>query len=125
MIKIEERQKKEIIFSSINLKIKGNLRVRFTMPAFYTDGFITSANKQSQSNIQFVTASATWVDLGLNTADNFCGEDPKIVVLCYVVGIATTSSADAGLALFNYSGSGTDHSQIGMPNASLNYIGSA
>jgi len=104
--------------------ITGSLRIRFTVPAFYTDGFITSTNSHSQSNVQFINAPSTGVDLGLNTADDFCGEDPKIVVACYVVGIATTSSADAGLALFNYSASGTDHNQISMPNASLSYIGS-
>ena len=104
--------------------LSGDLRMQVTMPAYYTDGFITSANKNSQSNIQFIKAPAINVDLGLNFADDFCGEDPKIVVPCYVVGIATTSAADAGLALFNYSASGTDHAQISMPNASLNYIGS-
>ncbi|MDZ7897668.1 MAG: SdrD B-like domain-containing protein [Arcicella sp.] len=104
--------------------VTGNVRVHFRLPSFYTDGFITKSNQASQSNIQFVTAPNNGVDLGLNFADDYCGEDPKIVVPCYTVGIATTPAADAGLALFNYSASGTDYSQIKMPNATLSYMGS-
>ncbi len=104
--------------------VSGDLRLQVTLPAYYTDGFITRVNKDSQSNIQFIKAPATNVDLGMNFSDDYCGIDPKIVVPCYVVGVAATTAADAGLALFNYSASGTDHSQISMPNASLNYIGS-
>ena len=104
--------------------VSGDLLIHITPPAFYTDGFITSANKNSQSSIQFIKAPATNVDLGMNFGDDYCGTDPKIVVPCYVVGIANTTAADAGLALFNYSASGTDHSQIGMPNAFLSQIGS-
>jgi hypothetical protein len=104
--------------------VSGNLRVHFSMPTYYTDGFITSVNSHSQSNIQFVNAPASDVDLGINFADDFCGEDPSVVVPCYVVGIGNTLTPNDGLALFKYSASGTDHSQIQMPNASLSMVGS-
>ena len=104
--------------------VTGNLLVVITLPAYYTDGFITSVNKNSQSNVQFVKAPATHVDLGMNFADDFCGSDPRIVVPCYVVGINATPVSNNGLALFKYSASGTDHAQISMPNASLDFIGS-
>jgi hypothetical protein len=104
--------------------VSGNLRVHFTMPTYYTDGFITSVNSNNQSNIQFVNAPASNVDLGLNFADDYCGEDPSVVVPCYVVGIGNTLTPNDGLALFKYSASGTDHSQIQMPNASLSMVGS-
>jgi hypothetical protein len=104
--------------------VSGNLRVHFTMPTFYTDGFITSVNSHSQSNIQFVNAPASNVNLGLNFADDFCGEDPSVIVPCYVVGIGNSLTPNDGLALFKYSASGIDHSQIKMPNASLSVVGS-
>ncbi len=104
--------------------VSGNLRVHIKPPAFYTDGFITKKNQGSQSSIQFVTAPSINVDLGINFADDYCGEDPKIVVPCYVVGIGDVLTPNDGLALFKYSASGTDHSQIEMPNASLFVIGS-
>ncbi len=103
--------------------VSGNLRVHFTLPAYYTDGFITKANAGSQSSIQFVKAPVSNIDLGINFADDFCGEDPSVVVPCYVVGIGNTLIPNDGLALFKYSASGTDHSQIQMPNASLSVIG--
>jgi hypothetical protein len=104
--------------------VSGNLRVHIIPPAYYTDGFITKQNQASQSSIQFVKAPATNVDLGINFADDYCGTDPKIVVPCYVVGIGNTLTPNDGLALFKYSATGTDHSQIQMPNASLSVIGS-
>jgi hypothetical protein len=104
--------------------VLGNLRVHFTLPTFYTDGFVTKANAGSQSSIQFVQAPTNNIDLGINLADDFCGEDPSIVVPCYVVGIGNSLTPNDGLALFKYSASGTDHSQIQMPNASLAVIGS-
>jgi SdrD B-like domain len=104
--------------------VSGNLRVHFTMPSYYTDGFITSVNSHSQSSIQFVNGPASNVDMGINFADDFCGEDPSVVVPCYVVGIGNTLTPNDGLALFKYSASGTDHTQIQMPNASLSMVGS-
>lgn len=104
--------------------VSGNLRVHFSMPSYYTDGFINSVNSHSQSNIQFVNAPASNIDLGINFSDDFCGEDPSVVVPCYVVGIGDVLTPNDGLALFKYSASGTDHSQIQMPNASLSMIGS-
>ena len=104
--------------------VSGNLRVHFSLPTYYTDGFITKANSGSQSSIQLVNAPVNNVDLGINFADDFCGEDPSVVVPCYVVGIGNVLIPNDGLALFKYSASGTDHSQIQMPNASLSVIGS-
>jgi SdrD B-like domain len=104
--------------------VSGNLRVHITPPAYYTDGFITKKNQASQSSIQFVKAPATNIDLGINFADDYCGENPKIVVPCYVVGIGNSLVPNDGLALFRYSASGQNHSQIEMPNASLSVIGS-
>jgi hypothetical protein len=104
--------------------VSGKLRVHITPPAYYTDGFVTKVNAGSQTSIQFVTAPVTDVDLGINYADDYCGSDPKIVVPCYVVGIGNTLVPNDGLALFKYSASGTDHTQIQMPNASLSVIGS-
>lgn len=104
--------------------LSGNFRVHFTLPNYYTDGFITKKNEASQSNIQFVNAPISNVDLGVNFADDYCGEDPSVVVPCYVVGIGNVLTPNDGLALFKYSASGTDHTQIQVPNASFSIVGS-
>jgi hypothetical protein len=104
--------------------ITGDVRVHLIPATYYTDGFITKKNQGSQSSIQFVKAPATNVDLGMNYADDYCGSNPQVVVPCYVVGIGDVLTPNDGLALFNYGASGTDHSQIRMPNASLSMIGS-
>lgn len=104
--------------------IVGDVRVHLIPAPYYTDGFITKKNQGSQSSIQFVKAPATNIDLGMNYADDYCGNNPQVVVPCYVVGIGNVLTPNDGLALFNYGASGIDHSQIRMPNASLAMIGS-
>jgi hypothetical protein len=104
--------------------VTGDVRVHLIPAPFYTDGFITKKNQGSQSSIQFVKAPATDIDLGMNYADDFCGSNPQVAVACYVVGIGDVLTPNDGLAVFNYGASGTDHTQIGMPNASLSVIGS-
>ncbi len=104
--------------------ITGDVRVHLIPATYYTDGFITKENQGNQSSIQFVKAPATNVDLGMNYADDYCGNNPQVVVPFYVVGIGDVLTPNDGLALFNYGASGTDHSQIRMPNASLSMIGS-
>jgi SdrD B-like domain len=104
--------------------ITGDVRVHLIPATYYTDGFITKKNQGSQSSIQFVKAPASNIDLGMNYADDYCGANPQVVVPCYVVGIGDVLTPNDGLALFNYGASGTDHSQIRMPNASLSVIGS-
>ena len=104
--------------------VSGNLRIHFILPESYTDGFITQTGGSSQSSIRMVKAPASGVDLGMNLADDYCGDDPSVVVPCYVVGIGDNLIPNDGLATFKYSASGTDHSQIGMPNASISMVGS-
>ncbi|MEY4539368.1 MAG: hypothetical protein RLZZ306_1125 [Bacteroidota bacterium] len=104
--------------------VTGDVRVHLIPAPFYTDGFITKKNQGSQSSVQFVKAPAVNVDLGMNFGDDYCGENPQVVVPCYVVGIGDVLTPNDGLALFDYGASGTDHAQIRMPNASLSMIGS-
>ncbi len=104
--------------------VSGNLRIEFTVPQFYTDGFITQTGKGSQSSIQFVSAPVLGVDLGVNLAEEYCGTDPSVVVPCYVVGIGDNLTPNDGLATFKYSLSGIDHSKIGMPNTPISMVGS-
>jgi hypothetical protein len=104
--------------------VSGNLRIHFVIPQFYTDGFITQTGGNSQSSIQMVNAPVTGVDLGMNNGDDYCGEDPSVVVPCYVVGIGDNLTPNDALAFFKYSASGVDHSQIGMPNSAISMVGS-
>ncbi len=102
--------------------VSGNLRVHITPPAYYTDGFITKKNQASQSSIQFVKAPATNVDLGINFGDDYCGEDPKMVVSCYAVGIGGQS--EDAVVTIPYSASGQDPSFKTMINAPMQFMGS-
>jgi SdrD B-like domain len=102
--------------------VSGNLRIHFYPPAYYTDGFITKKNQASQSSIQFVKAPATNVDLGINFGDDYCGEDPKMVVSCYAVGIGGQS--EDAVVTIPYSASGQDPSFKTMMHAPMQFMGS-
>jgi SdrD B-like domain len=102
--------------------VTGNLRVHISPPAYYTDGFITKKNQASQSSIQFVKAPATNVDLGINFADDYCGDNPKMVVACYAVGIGGQS--EDAVVTIPYNASGTDPSLKTMMNSPMQFMGS-
>jgi SdrD B-like domain len=102
--------------------VSGNLRVHITPPAFYTDGFITKKNQASQSSIQFVKAPATNVDLGINFADDYCGENPKMVVACYSLGVGEVN--ENSVVSIPYNASGKDPSFKSMMNSAVNFMGS-
>jgi SdrD B-like domain len=102
--------------------VTGDLRLQVTLPAYYTDGFITNANKNSQSNIQFIKAPATNVDLGMNFGDDYCGADPKMIVSCYAVGIGGQS--EDAIVSMPYSASGQDHSLLSMMQSPIALMGS-
>jgi hypothetical protein len=102
--------------------VSGNLRVHITPPAYYTDGFITKKNQASQSSIQFVKAPATNVDLGINFADDYCGDNPKMVVACYAVGIGGQS--EDAVVTIPYNASGQNPSLKTMMNSPMQFMGS-
>jgi SdrD B-like domain len=102
--------------------VSGNLRIQFYPPAYYTDGFITKKNQASQSSIQFVKAPATNVDLGINFADDYCGDNPKMVVACYAVGIGGQS--EDAVVTIPYSASGQNPSLKTMMNSPMQFMGS-
>lgn len=104
--------------------ITGNVRVHLIPAAFYTDDFITKKNQGSQSSVQFIKAPATNIDSGMNYADDYCGDNPQVVVSCYVVSIGDVLTPNDDLALFDCGAPGTDYSQIRMPNVSISMIGS-
>jgi SdrD B-like domain len=81
--------------------ITGDVRVHLIPATYYTDGFINKKNQGSQSSIQFVKAPATNIDLGMNYADDYCGNNPQVVVPCYVVGIGNVTNQDAQCFAFN------------------------
>jgi SdrD B-like domain len=101
--------------------VSGNLRLQVTLPPYYTDGFITSANKNSQSSVQFIKAPATNVDLGMNFGDDYCGNDPKMIVSCYAVGIGGQS--EDAIVTLPYNASGTDPSVKQMMNSPMQSMG--
>jgi hypothetical protein len=102
--------------------VSGDLRLQITLPPYYTDGFITSANRNSQSSIQFIKAPATNVDLGINFGDDYCGENPKMIVSCYAVGIGGQS--EDAIVTLPYSATGTDPSVKQMMNSPMQFMGS-
>jgi SdrD B-like domain len=102
--------------------VSGDLRLQVTLPAYYTDGFITSINKHSQSNVQFIKAPAINVDLGMNFGDDYCGTDPKMIVACYSVGIGGQS--EDAIVSMPYSASGVNPSLKSMMNSPIQQMGS-
>jgi hypothetical protein len=102
--------------------VTGDLRLQVTLPAYYTDGFITKINKSSQSNIQFIKAPATNVDLGMNFGDDYCGQDPKMIVSCYAIGIGEQS--EDAIVTLPYNAVGTDPSVKQMMNSPMQSMGS-
>lgn len=102
--------------------VSGNLRVHISPPAYYTDGFITKKNQGSQSSIQFVKAPATNIDLGINFGDDYCGEDPKMIVACYTLGIGGQS--EDAIVTIPYNASGQNPSFKTMMNSPIQEMGS-
>jgi uncharacterized repeat protein (TIGR01451 family) len=67
-------------------------RVEFTgIPAGYYTG---PKGSGSGTSVQFVTASATNVNLGVNYPSDYCQANPNLVVPCYDAGASTTSGFD-------------------------------
>jgi hypothetical protein len=101
--------------------VTGDLRLQIALPAYYTDGFITKVNKSSQSNVQFIKAPANDVDLGINFGDDYCGEDPKMIVSCYAIGIGGQS--EDAIVTMPYNATGTDPSFKQMMNSPMQAMG--
>ena len=66
-----------------------NYRVEFTgLPSGY---FNSVYGTGSGTTVQFVTASATGVDLGINHPSDYCQASPNIAIPCYDAGASTQS----------------------------------
>jgi SdrD B-like domain len=100
--------------------VSGPVRVHFTMPAYYTDGFITK-NSTSQSNVRFLNAPATNVDIGINFGDDYCGDNSNMIVACYAIGIGGQS--EDAIVTIPYEASGTSPSFKTMMNSPMAFMG--
>ena len=63
----------------------GDYRVEFEVPADYYDGF-SGPNYTSRSNVTFVTAPATKIDLGIYFPSDYCETTPPVATVCYSIG---------------------------------------
>ena len=84
------------------------VRVEFSsLPAFAGQGSVMGTN--TKSTVQFVSAAACNVNLGLLNPTDYCQDTPKIVVPCFVNGnpvTGTSSGNDPALVAFDYGTSG-------------------
>jgi len=77
----------------------GNFRVSFAN--FQTGDFVSFRGTQNRSDVRFVAAGTTNVDLALNYPAHYCGvPDPALLVPCYINGdpVSTTATSSAGAA---------------------------
>jgi trimeric autotransporter adhesin len=102
----------------------GPFRVEFTnFPSGYFSGPRGSA---SGTTVQFVASSSSTINLGVNDPDQYCQDNPAVIVPCYVSGDPTKSGSaatDPAIVSFSYSASGIKGSGgtavIGATNANL------
>lgn len=88
--------------------ITGAVRVAFTgLPSSYFSG---PMGTQNGSTVQFVTAPATNVNVGINYPANFCQATPALATPCYLNGVAS-GSGDV-FVKWPYAGSGTSTANI-------------
>ena len=86
-------------------------RIEFSPPSdqsFLESGFNAT---DSRTSVQFVTSPSCSVDIGMANPDDYCEEDPKLIVPCYVNGdplaSGSLSAQEDALVCFNTSFQGT------------------
>jgi len=84
-------------------------RIEFTAPdeLFYIQSGFNAT--QSRTTVQFITSPSCDVSIGLANPDDYCEEDPKLIVPCYINGdpIAANAGEEGALVCFNTSFEGT------------------
>lgn len=80
------------------------IRVEFTnIPSIYGQGTVVGSD--GQTTVQFVQTANCEVDLGLLNPNDYCQNDPKLVIPCYVYGDPIPGSpagTEAGAVSFDY-----------------------
>lgn len=88
--------------------VTGAVRIEFTaLPSTYFSGPLGA---QNASMVQFVTAPATNVNLGINYPANFCQPNPALATPCYLNGVAS-GNGDV-FVKWPYNDSGTSGTNI-------------
>ena len=84
-------------------------RIEFSAPAdlFYLQSGFSAT--QSKTTVQFITSPNCDISIGLANPDDYCEEDPKLVVPCYINGDpgALDAGGEDALVCFNTSFEGT------------------
>ncbi len=80
-------------------------RIEFSTPEdlFYMQSGFSAT--QSRTTVQFITSPSCDISIGLANPDDYCEEDPKLVVPCYINGnpMALNAGGDGALVMFNTS----------------------
>ena len=86
-------------------------RIEFSVPttqSYLESGFNAT---DSRTSVQFATSPSCNINLGMANPDDYCEEDPKIIVPCYVNGdplsSGSLSATEEALVCFNTSFEGT------------------
>ena len=96
-------------------------RVEFSVPetqSFLESGFNAT---DSRTSVQFVTSPSCNINIGMANPDDFCEDDPKLIIPCYVNGDPLASNSlsatEEALVCFNTSYEGTRPSPTILANA--------
>lgn len=101
--------KGEYSFSALQAPAGKNVRIEFyNLPSTFSNGLV---GPNSNTEVQFVKAPASDINLGIFNDDEYCigGNEIKIATACYVQGdpLKTGDAADSdALVIFNYNESG-------------------
>ncbi len=86
-------------------------RVEFSIPetqSFLESGFNAT---DSRTSVQFVTSPSCDINIGMANPDDYCEDDPKLIIPCYVNGdplaSGSQSATEEALVCFNTSYEGT------------------
>ena len=94
-------------FTAAQLPSGQAVRLEFTgLPTSYTDGFTGVAGSTSSTSVRFLTAGtlAININLGINTASEYCQNDPPVATPCYPFG-AGSPTKDL-IVTYKYAASG-------------------
>ncbi len=101
------------------------VRIEFSMlPPGYADGFSGITNSTNSSTVRFLTAgaSATNIDLAVNTSADYCQSNPPVLLTYYVAGTGTAT--DRSMATLPYTASSTGGGNQSVPPTGGTYYSS-
>jgi len=101
--------------------VTGQARIEFTN--LLTSTFDSFRGGGSGTSVQFVTAPATNVNLGINAPDDYCQANPRLVIPCYENG-SGTGNTNPVIVSIDYTDSGVSTQNVYPTGATADAVGS-